>query len=218
MVASALPPSDSPFESRFESGNLLAAYQCVESRGEEYELLLQNDTNTNGYNQWFFFSFAKPQPGAVRFSIVNLVKKHSLMEEGVRPVGCFGRQGEWRPIGRDQDYQKSYVGREGASRSSKSYYTLSFTVDFDQPDTLFLALNFPYTYSRLAAFLDRYLTETPAQMYSLPHPDRPPATSSAIPFPTTPSPTCASGTGSTRAAARSCCWRGSTPEKQWGRS
>jgi hypothetical protein len=34
------------FESRFESGNLLAALQVSE---QEYDLVLQNDINTNGH-------------------------------------------------------------------------------------------------------------------------------------------------------------------------
>ena len=34
------------FESRFESGNLLAAMKYTE---QEYDLILQNDINTNGH-------------------------------------------------------------------------------------------------------------------------------------------------------------------------
>lgn len=40
------------FESRFESGNLLAAMKITEF---EYDLVLQNDINTNGHTQWFFY-------------------------------------------------------------------------------------------------------------------------------------------------------------------
>ena len=40
------------FESRFESGNLLCAFKIEE---KNYQLVLQNDTNTIGYLQWFFF-------------------------------------------------------------------------------------------------------------------------------------------------------------------
>ena len=41
------------FESRFESGNLLCAFKTDEEN--KYQLYLQNDTNTTGYIQWFFF-------------------------------------------------------------------------------------------------------------------------------------------------------------------
>ena len=41
------------FESRFESGNLLCAFRTEDE--DSYQLYLQNDTNTTGYIQWFFF-------------------------------------------------------------------------------------------------------------------------------------------------------------------
>jgi len=40
------------FESRFESGNLYLAQKVSDT---EYNLLMQNDINTNGHTQWFFF-------------------------------------------------------------------------------------------------------------------------------------------------------------------
>jgi len=40
------------FESRFESGNLHCAYKVNDN---DYNLLLQNDVNTQGHTQWFFF-------------------------------------------------------------------------------------------------------------------------------------------------------------------
>jgi hypothetical protein len=40
------------FESRFESGNLMVA---IKASDNEYDLVLQNDINTNGHTQWYFF-------------------------------------------------------------------------------------------------------------------------------------------------------------------
>lgn len=40
------------FESRFESGNLAAALKVSHN---DYYLALQNDVNTSGNTQWFFF-------------------------------------------------------------------------------------------------------------------------------------------------------------------
>ena len=40
------------FESRFESGNLLCDFKTEEENN--YQLYLQNDTNTTRYIQWFF--------------------------------------------------------------------------------------------------------------------------------------------------------------------
>lgn len=59
------------FESRFESGNLLAASKKEEN---QYQLILQNDTNTNGYNQWFYFRVSNTKKSTkVKFNIINLV-------------------------------------------------------------------------------------------------------------------------------------------------
>ena len=117
-------------------------------------MIIQNDTNTKGYNQWFFFSFRNGKSKTVRFNIVNLIKKHTLFEEGVLPVGLSTKseKKEWVSVGRDVDYQKSYVTREIATLppSTKNYYTLSFTIDFDvEDDTMYIALNYPYTYSKM---------------------------------------------------------------------
>lgn len=63
----------------------------------------------------------------------------------------------WHPVGKNIDYQKSYVSREIQLNGliDKNYYTLSFTIDFTiTNDTFYLALNFPYTYSRMIRFLN----------------------------------------------------------------
>lgn len=41
-------------DSRFECGNLHCAYK--HEKAQEYVLFIQNDTNSLGYNQWFYFS------------------------------------------------------------------------------------------------------------------------------------------------------------------
>lgn len=125
---------------------------------EEYDLILQNDTNTKGYNHWFYFAFRNESAKTARFNIVNLIKKHSLFEEGVRPVGFSLQQSHrgWHSIGTHIDYQKSYVSREISASPPlyKNYYTLSFTVDFPSPnDVYYIALNYPYTYTRMLKFI-----------------------------------------------------------------
>ena len=59
------------FESRFESGNLLAVKKISDI---EYHLILQNDTNTVGYTQWFFFKVSNTRKDEIiNFNIINLV-------------------------------------------------------------------------------------------------------------------------------------------------
>ena len=74
------------FESRFETGNLLAAMKISDN---EYDLVLQNDINTNGHTQWFFFRVSNTRRNlSVKFNILNLAKPDSLYNEGMR-VLCF---------------------------------------------------------------------------------------------------------------------------------
>ena len=65
------------FDSVFESGNLALAVRVSDV---EYNLILQNDINTNGHTQWFYFkvmsNFKKKE--TVKFRIVNLYKSKSL--------------------------------------------------------------------------------------------------------------------------------------------
>ena len=76
-------PSDATliFESRFESGNLAAVTKVNDS---DYHLLLQNDVNTGGHTQWFFFRVQNVVKGDVRFNMLNLCKPDSLYNEGMK--------------------------------------------------------------------------------------------------------------------------------------
>ena len=72
------------FESRFESGNLLAAIKVSD---QEYDLVLQNDINTHGHTQWFFFRVGNTKNGSkIRFNIINLAKPDSLYNFGMKVV------------------------------------------------------------------------------------------------------------------------------------
>ena len=69
------------FESRFESGNLAAATKVNDT---EYHLLLQNDVNTGGHTQWYFFRTQNNKQVEVRFNMLNLCKPDSLYNEGMK--------------------------------------------------------------------------------------------------------------------------------------
>ena len=74
------------FESRFESGNLLCAFKIDDSN---YQLYLQNDTNTTGYIQWFFFRVSNIKRGKkVNINIINMLRKTSLYSHGLQ-VMCY---------------------------------------------------------------------------------------------------------------------------------
>jgi hypothetical protein len=71
------------FDSVFESGNLAIA---VKVSNTEYNCVLQNDINTNGHTQWFYFKvkgvFKKKTN--VKFNLINLYKHKSLYQYGMK--------------------------------------------------------------------------------------------------------------------------------------
>lgn len=60
---------------------------CTQISESEYDLIMQNDTNSTGTNQWFYFSVAGLKPGRIyTFSVVNYTKSDSLFNYGMKPV------------------------------------------------------------------------------------------------------------------------------------
>ena len=79
---SVRPKPDCPeFDSRFESGNLAAAIKLSQT---EYDLILQNDANTSGYIQWFFFKVTPAASGTLKLNLLNHTKSNSLYNYGMR--------------------------------------------------------------------------------------------------------------------------------------
>jgi hypothetical protein len=94
-----IPPSaEEPtleFDSRFDSGNLAVA---IKKAQYDYDLLLQNDTNTQGYTKWFFFKVrhkhvpkllnpklnVPPNEQMFKLTILNNTKRDSLYNYGMR--------------------------------------------------------------------------------------------------------------------------------------
>lgn len=81
------------FESRFESGNLQLANKVSDS---EYDLILQNDINSKGHTQWFFFRVANVKKGMkVKFNMLNMIKAKSLYNEGMKVLIYSEKRQEW---------------------------------------------------------------------------------------------------------------------------
>mmetsp|Transcript_4821 Transcript_4821/g.7261 ORF Transcript_4821/g.7261 Transcript_4821/m.7261 type:complete len:336 (-) Transcript_4821:2969-3976(-) len=146
------------FESRFESGNLLAAIKVSEV---EYDLILQNDINTNGNTQWYFFRVANKVAGKkIRFNFLNLNKSDSLYNYGMRILSYTNnlkvQQGlGWHRVGSEIMYFQNQYKRD-YSRAQRCYYTLSFVHEFKtENDQSYFAHCFPYTFSDLQEDLSR---------------------------------------------------------------
>lgn len=91
---------------------------------------MQNDINTKGNNQWFFFMVKNVPKGlTIKFNIVNLTKKYSLFDQGMKPYVFSLIRFEKRKVGWVREGTK--VGYEENDKfcrevTEKPYYKLSF--------------------------------------------------------------------------------------------
>lgn len=124
------------FESRFESGNLLAAIKITDN---EYDLILQNDINTNGHTQWFFYRVQNNMANhKVRFNIINLAKPDSLYNYGMKILNFSNKiKNEegigWHRVGENIDYYLNDFKKDG-NKYSRNFYTLTFEHTFCHDD------------------------------------------------------------------------------------
>jgi hypothetical protein len=123
----------------------------------EYNLLLQNDVNSRGHTQWFFFKVTNTTKDlCVKFNILNLVKGASLYNQGMQVVvysqHCFVHEGRgWFRGGEQIAYFANNYSREHVS---SKYFTMTFSYTFpESQDTVYFAYSVPYSYTQLNQFL-----------------------------------------------------------------
>ncbi|CAG9334618.1 unnamed protein product [Blepharisma stoltei] len=154
-----IPQDSLKFESKFEGGNLRKAIRVSEN---EYNLLLEFDTETEGYTQWYYFAVENNKADAnIRFNIVNLMKYDSLYNDGMQPlVKSLRDGGGWKRAGYNVSYyQNSYQRPISTPNKPVFYYTLTFSYKFEYPnDQVFFAYCYPYTYTQLLAYLGSFKT------------------------------------------------------------
>ena len=91
----------------------------------------------------------------MRLNIINHTKSDSLFNYGMC-VLCSSDQkqkGAWHRSGTDISYYQNNFKKESAGRS-RFYYTLTFTYDFKQGETVYFAYCYPYTFTNLKSDLD----------------------------------------------------------------
>ena len=154
------------FDSNFESGNLAAAIKVSET---EYDLVLQNDTNTQGYIQWFFYKVRAPKTQKYTFNILNHTKSNSLFNYGMRvlvsqeePDGFF----KWKRGCSEIQYRQNNFKREHTCRS-RYYYQLTFSCELEANKPLYFAYCYPYTATQLSRDLSTLVEKSPHVQRSL---------------------------------------------------
>ena len=141
------------FESRFESGNLETVFKLSPT---EYNLVLQNDINTKGNTQWFFFNVKNTTKSLkVKFNIINLCKSDSLYNQGMQ-VLVYSESAEaneqkgWFRNPEPVAYTKNNLKKP----NGKPYYCISYSYTFNySQDSVYFAYSHPYTYTDLMSYL-----------------------------------------------------------------
>ena len=150
------------FESRFESGNLLCAFRTEDENS--YQLYLQNDTNTTGYIQWFFFRVSNTKKGRkVNFNIINMLRKKCIYNHGLKIMTYSTQAAIKENLGWHRDCFNSiyYVNNlyvyNTNSDKKRNLHSLSFDYEFKYDnDTVYFANCIPYFYSTLMKELNHY--------------------------------------------------------------
>ncbi|XP_033640289.1 uncharacterized protein LOC117300677 isoform X2 [Asterias rubens] len=152
------------FESRFESGNLRQARRVGQF---EYELILKTDMYTPRHTQWFYFRVQRMLPGVTyKFSIINLLKKDSLYNHGMRPLMYSEQKAErsslgWQRVGHNISYARTNgFHRNPLLHVEMAYYTLQWQLEFSyENDTCYFAHCYPYTFTDLREHIDLLLSD-----------------------------------------------------------
>ena len=155
------------FESKFESGNLQLVYLIEKNPDEniyidKYELFLTNDSNTTGYNQWFFFRIKNIKRNKkVNLTIMNLLRKKSKYENGIK-IWYYSKKENlyenksWHHSKENVKYYRNHLYKNINSKK-KYYYSLSFDFTFKYDnDEIFFANCIPFTYTDLMKDLNYY--------------------------------------------------------------
>ena len=150
------------FESRFESGNLLCAFKTDEEN--KYQLFLQNDTNTTGYIQWFFFRVTNTRKGQkVNFNIINMLRPICPYKKGLKIMTYSKLQAQNENIGWHRDcenvmyYTNNLFIYNENSKKKRSLNSLSFDYVFKYDnDKVYFANCLPYFYSKLIDETEQY--------------------------------------------------------------
>jgi hypothetical protein len=142
-----LRPRTPQFAADFEGGNLGQVF-LVGTR--EYEIHLLPDPSPHYSALWYFFRVEQIPRGDYHFTITGFFRDAPLHQIGVQPVALSmngTRDGiGWQRFGDQINFWQS---------SHKPLWSLSFSFNVGDTDTMYFAYVYPYTYSELRAWISR---------------------------------------------------------------
>ena len=115
---------------------------------------MQNDVNSKGYTQWFYFRIANTTAGnTVKFTVMNFTKSDSMFNYGLKIAVYSEKRAQQEEIAWTRECDNILYYPNGIKKVqdlSKQYYSLTFshTFMYDQ-DFVYFAYSVPYSYSDL---------------------------------------------------------------------
>jgi cytosolic carboxypeptidase protein 2/3 len=118
-------------------------------------LLMQNDINTYGYTQWFYFRVMNTTAGqTVKFNILNYTKPDSMFNYGMKVSVHSEKRASQEKVGWTRECTNIMYFQNGIRKDvtyySRQYYSLTFTYKFEHDaDSVCFAYSVPYSYTDL---------------------------------------------------------------------
>ncbi|GCC16833.1 hypothetical protein chiPu_0017362 [Chiloscyllium punctatum] len=144
-----------------------ALWHKIEQGQYEYNLVLAMDTFTNRHTQWYYFRIQNIVSDVTyKFKIVNLLKKDSLYNYGMKPLVYSEKDAKehnigWFRSGHHITYKPWNNKGFNKSFPNVQYYCLAFQIEFNnRNDTYYLAHCYPYRYTDLKAHLDEIVNDS----------------------------------------------------------
>lgn len=120
-------------------------------------MILQNDVNSKGHTQWYYFRVQNVRQGMkVKFNMLNMIKSKSLYNEGMKVIIYSEKKNEingkgWFRGGSDIAYFQNHYRKDQKLGYVRYYNTFTFTYTFEHDnDTVYFAYSQPYTYQNLS--------------------------------------------------------------------
>ena len=152
------------FDSKFESGNLLFAYQLAP---DVYHLVLEYDRNGSGSCQWFYFEMSNVRRSTkYQFYISGFHKNSGVYKTGSKVFWYSKKQYENSGIGWSRGGSNYGYGVTVKKKKSKRA-TLQFQMKFPYDgDTVYLCYALPYTYTDLQNSIERWKSSATCSVQS----------------------------------------------------
>lgn len=120
------------FDSNFEGGNLDAVIRVAKG---EYDIFIRVDSNTRGHLQWYDFKVKNISLQKIKINIVNLSRKKTLYERGMKPFIKAG-DNAWSQGGTNVAFKEIILRYEFLKD------------DYSELDLTFKELSFEYKFTK----------------------------------------------------------------------